>query len=64
MLQIEAFTAVRSMTRANYRNIMLTQIEDVKLEDASSLNYHSFDKDEARKPLAIKEITNVKTKVL
>ena len=53
MLQLKAMRDVRSVTGSNYRNVMLllgkSRVEDVKLEDSSSLTYHTLDPSEAWK---------------
>ena len=68
MLQLEAMRDVRSVTGSNYRNIMLllgkSRVEDVKLEDSSSLTYHTLDPSEAWKVSSIKEIINTKAGML
>ena len=68
MLQLEAMRDVRSVTGSNYRNVMLllgkSRVEDVKLEDSTSLTYHTLDPSEAWKVSSIKEIINTKAGML
>jgi hypothetical protein len=68
MLQLEAMRDVRSVTGSNYRNVMLllgkSRVEDVKLEDSTSLTYHTLDPSEAWKVSSIKAIINTKAGML
>ena len=59
---------VRSVTGQNFRNVMLlagkTSVEEVKKEDAYKIEYFPMDENDMWKVDAIKEIIEVKNKML